>query len=630
MSVVQPVDQPVPEDLGSTIVTTTDHPLQDESDKNEVELQSLEHEHDGTSADDKHSVDRSQGSQTNLEPPSLTTAEMLSDDQAVSKPLVELETALTVNEERDEPSSVIDKLTKDETQITDETEEEKDSTEKTESDGEDEGALDESAKDNDTPKEVIAEVKEDHGPPLTMDRERGDQIVESSAVLNELKPADDLKPVVDEHTSAISDTESPNADQKLTTPLELDQPPESTASPKPVIDDVKTEETTSSNKSEPTVNPSLFLKPILPLHDGLTVTTSEPRLPVLPPISTTKKQGTGEMKSKSASDLKRQSTGKVSERGESNLVKNKHKCTTSRSTSGSILSRSRDMSGSSENVVKKSTSRESLRSGSHTHLKASSSLLLQKNNGGLSSKKLSLSRESLKAANLVYTSSKSRESLKSGGRLSSRSKDSLKSNKTEGGKKTKVECHVETEDTAETRKLSGSNPTPAVDSKPEQEPLQEQPALGKQSSAKYAMSAETEGQTPKKEGDHQLQDDEKKILAADRELKEVAGEHKTEIQPPEKSPAKTKESEGASEVNESAAVNNNTEQEDAANETGKSEAEGQERETTLETKFEIDHQTGQSEQSIVEAVEKSLKTKESGTSTGEPPPAVHPVTTTVQ
>ena len=211
----------------------------------------------------------------------------------------------------------------------------------------------------------------------------------------------------------------------------------------------------SQHHSDPTAMPSHPLKPLPSIDDGITETKSEPRLPLLPPIGSKKiatlQSNSGALKSQSATGIvtntaapKDQSKG-PSEKGKErervpsssnqSTTKKKRSTDTLRSTSGSSISKSKKSSSSNSTVSlgPKSKSRESLKSGPQNRLTATSRSSDNLANGA--AKKLSISRESLKAASQVYSSApatKSGEVVKkgdSGRSQSSKSKETVKAEK---------------------------------------------------------------------------------------------------------------------------------------------------------------------------------------------------------
>lgn len=200
---------------------------------------------------------------------------------------------------------------------------------------------------------------------------------------------------------------------------------------------------------DPVSSPSHPLKPLPNIDDGITETKSEPRLPLLPPIGSKKitalQTSSGVLKSNSTTGIaasvattKEQPKGPSTEKrkdgresapssDQASSTKRKKKSTDSlRSTSGSSISKSKKSSGSNSTVSlgQKSKSRESLRSGPQNRLSTTAS----KSSDNLASgaaKKLSISKESLKAASQVYSSVPAPKS--GGGELPVRKGDSGKS-----------------------------------------------------------------------------------------------------------------------------------------------------------------------------------------------------------
>lgn len=220
-----------------------------------------------------------------------------------------------------------------------------------------------------------------------------------------------------------------------------------------VVNDSKPMQLQEHN-SDPTTMVSHLLKPLPNINEGITETKSEPRLPLLPPIGTIKvgalQNNDSMLKSQSATGLISNTATKElpskpsptdgQKEGESAPhplsdppnVKRKKNTDTLRSTSGSSISKLKKSGASSSavNLGHKSKSRESLKAGSQTHLSATSRSSENLVDG--TTKKLSISRESLKAASQVYSYTlpiKSGESHKKGdsGRMSaSKSKGASK------------------------------------------------------------------------------------------------------------------------------------------------------------------------------------------------------------
>ena len=191
------------------------------------------------------------------------------------------------------------------------------------------------------------------------------------------------------------------------------------------------------------------LKPLPNFDDGITETKSEPRLPLLPPIGSkriaTLQSESGTLKSNSATGIvastaavsNGQSKGESAPSSKQPSFKKKKSTESLKSTSGPSTSKPKK-SGSNINgngtvsLGQKSKSRESLKLlGQQNRLTITSKSTNSLATGA--AKKLSISRESLKAASHVYSSAptaKNGEALKkagdSGRSQSSKSKDSAK------------------------------------------------------------------------------------------------------------------------------------------------------------------------------------------------------------
>ena len=193
------------------------------------------------------------------------------------------------------------------------------------------------------------------------------------------------------------------------------------------------------HKPDSTAMASHPLKPLPNIDEGITETKSEPRLPLLPPIGTTKvgtpQNNDSPLMSQSATGIISNTTAKEvlalkhptdgQKEGESASlplsdtanVKKRKSTDTLRSTSGSSISKSKKSSTSNSAVSlgQKSKSRESLKAGHQNRLSATSKSSDNLVDG--TTKKLSISRESLKAASQVYSNAppaKSGESHKKG------------------------------------------------------------------------------------------------------------------------------------------------------------------------------------------------------------------------
>ena len=234
------------------------------------------------------------------------------------------------------------------------------------------------------------------------------------------------------------ETNAKEQDEKI--PLRTDQSDEAKPSESAVLDkstgdapDKKDLEVNDSKPSEqiPLAKASHPLKPLPDFDEGITVTKSEPRLPLLPPIGSKKTHplqisDSVALSSQSATILHtsekvnkgqaKAETGALKERkkeGESAVPQSKKKSVSSlRSSSGSSIAKSKRNGLSGSSLGPKSKSKESLKtagsqSRSSTKSKSNDSL----SNGA--SKRLTRSRESLKAASQVYSSPPSTKSVES-------------------------------------------------------------------------------------------------------------------------------------------------------------------------------------------------------------------------
>ena len=222
-------------------------------------------------------------------------------------------------------------------------------------------------------------------------------------------------------------------------------PIESSPKGKDVAEDPSSQELNKSKSSQhhpdPVSSPSHPLKPLPNIDDGIMETKSEPRLPLLPPIGSKKittLQSSGDaLKSHSATGIaanvaitkeqvKEQPKGPTKKRKDGESAPSSDQASTKKkkksadsliSTSGSSISKSKKSTSSSSNSTvslgQKSKSRESLKSGPQNRL----STTVSKSSDNLANgaaKKLSISKESLKAASQVYSSV---PAPKSGGEL---------------------------------------------------------------------------------------------------------------------------------------------------------------------------------------------------------------------
>lgn len=184
---------------------------------------------------------------------------------------------------------------------------------------------------------------------------------------------------------------------------------------------------------DPVSSPSNPLKPLPNIDDGITKTKSEPRLPLLPPIGSKKitalQNSNGALKSHSATGIaaamkeqprvpteKRKDRESAPSSDQASTKKKKKSTDSLRSTSGSSVSKSKKSSSSNSSVSlgQKSKSRESLKSGPQNRLSGAATSKSSDNLANGAAKKLSISRESLKAASQVYSSV---PAPKSGGEL---------------------------------------------------------------------------------------------------------------------------------------------------------------------------------------------------------------------
>lgn len=265
------------------------------------------------------------------------------------------------------------------------------------------------------------------------------------------------------------------------------------------------------------------LKPLPNIDEGITMTKSEPRLPLLPPIGSKKTAASvvyrddGSLKSQSATlissnfvSAKEAVKGSGERRKEKETVtrplsdlatttKKKKSAGSLRSMSGSSISKSKKSSSGSATVSlggARSKSRESLKSGSQGRVSATNSRSSDNLVSG-STKKMSVSRESLKAASQVYSSApptKNADSLKKGdsGRhnSSAKSKEALKDKESKNGGPHK------SHDKKEEADVVGGNNEEVPSS---EEKSKDQPACKDASEKTILQQSSVQGERPSKE-----------------------------------------------------------------------------------------------------------------------------------
>ena len=532
-------------------------------------------------------------------------------------------------------------------------------------------------KEEETVSDETKQVKEEQPPVEVEDVPVQDPIsIPSSKSEDETCTTGDVKMVGGEEKDKLSQTDKPE-----------EQVPPGSSNTEVLSSQKEADESKpppQHQQPDPTASSSHPLKPLPNIDDGITATKSEPRLPLLPPIGSKKmaslQSNNSSLKSHSATGLisntaakdptkgttERRKEGETAPLNDLATAKKKRSADTLRSTSGSSISKSKRSSGSSSSAVSlgsKSKSRESLKSGSQTHLSATTKSSDNLANG--TTKKLSRSRESLKAASQVYSSvpvTKNGESLKKGdsGRnlSSSKSKEASKDKE----KRSSEQKPPNQDDEA----LAEKAPDRDVKEKATQasSSLEEQPTKPDNSSAKRENTDEaatavstSEKQVSSSDHDaHSNNSKEDKSAKSGEEAKEDTGVSSHTIEEKEKEPSESDKVQGkahteeispppkpaASEGAEKKKGDNkpslpNSEQERAEVKTDHTKSKEDEHtelqeessiskiqpkelsvspaagdDTSSQTsssdnakKLEIDKKTGQSEQSIVEAVEKS-------------------------
>ena len=270
-------------------------------------------------------------------------------------------------------------------------------------------------------------------------KEHGHVPVPDSNVETEISPKeDDTKNTAAGEDSTLSKVDKPD-EAVPPKPSNDDQNAKEPSSEMDVVVNESQPTQSQEHHPDPTVMTSHPLKPLPNIDEGIMETKSEPRLPLLPPIGSkklTSLQSNGDpLRSQSATGLSSSTTvkqlalkgptGREREGAESGVfplsdqapVKKRKSVDTLRSTSGSSISKSKKSSSSSSAVSlgRKSKSKESLKYGPQSRLAATSRSTDNLVDGA--TKKLSISRESLKAANQVYSTAprtKSGESCRKG------------------------------------------------------------------------------------------------------------------------------------------------------------------------------------------------------------------------
>ena len=306
------------------------------------------------------------------------------------------------------------------------------------------------------------EMKSEEAEGKEEDKDKPTLIVVEKAAVQDPSPIPSLGSKIEKETplatkpGAVESTDGQGNDDDKPLSPQISKPdkllPAKSSSKKKDTEDPSNQELnklkSSQHHPDPVSSPSHPLKPLPNIDDGITETKSEPRLPLLPPIGSKKitalQTSGGVLKSNSATGIaanvaatKEQPKGPSTEKrkdgresapssDQASSTKRKKKSTDSlRSTSGSSISKSKKSSSSISTVSlgQKSKSRESLRSGPQNRLTTTVSKSSDNLANG-AAKKLSISKESLKAASQVYSSV---PAPKSGGELSVRKSDSGKS-----------------------------------------------------------------------------------------------------------------------------------------------------------------------------------------------------------